>query len=269
MIPDAGKRVIVTELYYIWLECIKGLGPVSWHFLLDAYGSPFEIYQNRMQLSPQGRVTDHCLELMRKDAEEALEKARGILDQCEKQGIRIVKYSDLEFKDTIRQKSEFPILFYYKGTLKENWTNGAGMIGARRCSPEGKAYAIKTTVQMVEKGYPIISGMAKGIDSYAHTAAINHGGYTIAVLGFGIDRCYPVEHRKLKEIIAEKGLLLSEYPPGTQPCRFRFPERNRIIAGLSDVLYVIDTRKNSGTQTTIQAAKKYGKEILINTDGSY
>lgn len=251
------------ELYYIWLECIKGLGPLSWHILLEEFGDPYEIYQNRMLLVPQGKATAHHLQLLKSGTEESMEKAKQIQEDCRKQGIYIIKYEDSEFAENIRENPEFPILFYAKGTVKENWTHGAGIIGARRCSPEGKECAIKTAIQMVEHHYPVISGLAKGVDSYSHTAAINHGGFTIAVLGFGIDYCYPPEHKKLKEAIAETGLLISEYPPGTPPERYHFPQRNRIIAGLSDILYVIDIGKSSGTKTTIQAAERYGKTICF------
>ncbi|MGN0484772.1 MAG: DNA-processing protein DprA, partial [Lachnospiraceae bacterium] len=168
----------------------------------------------------------------------------------------------------IRQNTEFPILFYYKGKIKDNWTHGAGIVGARRCSPEGKECAIKTAIQMVNKKYPVISGMAKGVDSYAHTAAIKNDGYTIAVLGYGVDRCYPIEHMKLKKAIEERGLLISEYPPATPPSRFRFPKRNRIIAGLSDILYVIDTGKNSGTKTTVEAAERYKREVCYKQNNT-
>ena len=104
--------------------------------------------------------------------------------------------------------------------------------------------------------------MAKGIDSYAHTAALKQSGYTVAVLAYGIDQCYPVEHKALMCKIENEGLLLSEYPPETVPYRHSFPRRNRIIAGLSDVLYVIDAGKNSGTKTTVEAAERYGKQIV-------
>ena len=134
-----------------------------------------------------------------------------------------MKYEDQVFAHNIRENQEFPIMFYYKGTIKERWTHGAGIVGARRCSKEGKECAIRTAIQSVEDHIPVISGMAKGIDSYSHTAAINHGGYTIAVLGFGIDQCYPMEHM---------------------------------------VLYVIDAGAKSGTNTTIKAAQRYGKEIF-------
>ena len=249
------------ELYYIWLECIKGLGPLGWHLLLEEIGNPYEIYRSRDFLIPQGKITEHCIRLIKEGAEQALEKAKIILDGCREQGIHIVKYEDPEFAENIKNNMEFPVLFYYKGKIKENWTHGTGIVGGRRCSQEGKECSVRTAVQMVGDNRPVISGMAKGIDSYAHTAAINNGGYTIAVLGFGIDQCYPIEHRKLKEVIAEKGLLISEYPPGTKPSKFSFPRRNRIIAGLSDIIYVIDTGKNSGTASTVKAGKRYGKII--------
>ena len=154
-------------------------------------------------------------------------------------------------------------MFYYKGRIPDNWTMGAGIVGARRCTHQSKEVAINITSELVKKKHPIISGLAKGIDSYAHTAAIYQGDFTVAVLGFGIDHCYPMEHKKLKDTISEKGLLISEYPPGTPASKFRFPRRNRIIAGLSDVLYVIGAKENSGTRTTIQAARTYKKEIVI------
>ena len=249
------------ELYYIWLECIYGLGPVAWHNLLHEYGNPKEIFLNRSVLEPSGHITDHQLEVLNSGAENALEHAKKILEDCKRLDITILKYSDLEYGENIRKYIDFPILFYVKGNLNENWTHGTGIVGARRCSKEGKACAIETALQAVHQGLPVISGMAKGVDSYAHTAAINQDGYTVAVLGYGIDMCYPVEHMELKKKIAEKGLLISEYPPGTLPRQFYFPKRNRIIAGLSDIIYVIDTTKNSGTETTVKAARKYGKKI--------
>ena len=104
--------------------------------------------------------------------------------------------------------------------------------------------------------------MAKGIDSYAHTAALKSHGYTIAVFGNGVDICYPKEHARLYEEIAEHGCIVSEYPPGTQPREYTFPKRNRLIAALSDKLYVIGAGRNSGTKSTVEYGKKYSKEIV-------
>ena len=102
-----------------------------------------------------------------------------------------------------------------------------GIVGARRCTQEEKLKVKEITEQYVSDHTAIISGMAKGIDSYGHTACLKTGGYTIAVLGNGLDICYPCEHMRLMEKIAENGLLISEYPPGTQSAKYRFPQRNR------------------------------------------
>ena len=250
------------ELYYIWLECIEGLGPLAWHDILEEFDKPYDVYVNRKELIPQGRITKNQVELIKAGAEDAMERAKVIVENCRKQSIGIIKYDDQQFKNNIRKYVDFPIVFYYKGQFSDNWTNGMGIVGARRCASKDKKIAINITSELVKKNHPIISGLAKGIDSYAHTAAIYQNGYTVAVLGFGIDQCYPVEHQKLKCAIAESGLLISEYPPGTFASKFRFPRRNRIIAGLSDVLYVIGAKENSGTKTTVQAAEKYKKEII-------
>ena len=109
----------------------------------------------------------------------------------------------------------------------------------------------------------VVSEMAKGIDSYAHTACLKSGGYTVAILGNGLDICYPSEHKKLMERVGEKGLLLSEYPPGTKPAKFRFPQRNRLISGWSNKLLVVAPGKNSGAFITADYEKTYGRDVEI------
>ena len=129
------------------------------------------------------------------------------------------------------------VLIYCKGKLIINdYKESAGIIGARRCSQEGKMEAIEKATKAAAEHKAVISGMAKGIDSYAHTAAIKAGAYTIAVLGNGADLCYPKEHQALNDSIASHGCIISEYPPGTKPREYMFPKRNRIIAALSDEL---------------------------------
>jgi DNA processing protein len=103
--------------------------------------------------------------------------------------------------------------------------------------------------------------MAKGIDSYAHTAVLKAQGYTVAVLGNGADICYPREHEKLYAEISERGCIVSEYPPGTVPRKYYFPQRNRLIAALSDELYVIEAGRNSGTRSTVDSCRKYGRYL--------
>lgn len=138
-----------------------------------------------------------------------------------------------------------------------------GIVGARRCTQEAKQKAIKAAEECVKRENAIISGMAKGIDSYAHTACLRSGGYTVAILGNGLDICYPSEHIKLMESILENGLLISEYPPGKAPTKYNFPQRNRLISAWSDQLIVIEPGKGSGALITADFEKKYGRKVMI------
>lgn len=124
-----------------------------------------------------------------------------------------------------------------------------------------KCKAVTLAQQYTENGHTIISGMAKGIDSYAHTACLKVGGYTVAVVGNGLDICYPSEHKKLMECIIEKGLVLSEYPPGIKPTRYTFPRRNRLISAWSEHIVVIAPGKGSGALITTEYGRKYGRKV--------
>ena len=139
------------------------------------------------------------------------------------------------------------------------------IVGARRCTHEAKCKAVALAQQYTENGQTIISGMAKGIDSYAHTACLNAGGYTVAVVGNGLDICYPSEHKTLMDCIAEKGLLLSEYPPGVKPSRYTFPRRNRLISAWAEHIVVIAPGKRSGALITAEYGRKYGRQVEIIT----
>lgn len=128
---------------------------------------------------------------------------------------------------------------------------------------ESKQKTVSLASEYAQKQIAVVSGMAKGIDSYAHTACLNAGGYTIAILGNGLDICYPSEHHKLMRCIEEKGLLISEYPPGTPPDKYRFPRRNRLISSWSDKLFVIEAGRGSGALITAEYGRKYGHEVEI------
>ena len=171
--------------------------------------------------------------------------------------------ADIRYPSRFLGLDDMPVVLFTKGELKINlFERAVGIVGARRCSVEGKQTTISVTEELVKQGAAIISGMAKGIDYYALTATLKNNGYTVAVLGNGPDICYSKEHEKLYEEIASLGCILSEYPPGTTPREFLFPKRNRLIAALSDEIYVVDAGRNSGTGTTVQAAKKYGRKAV-------
>lgn len=230
-------------LRYIMLTQVKGQGPVGQNRMIDQGGSIL-----RCDLPEDNQ--------MRGAAEE-------ILSACHAKGIEVITREDSRYPARFTGVPDAPVLLYAKGSLRINHHNvSVGIIGARRCDRESKEKAIQIAGKMAEVQSAVISGMAKGVDSYAHTSAIFGGAYTIAVLGNGPDICYPREHLPLYEAIAEKGCIISEYPPGTPPDRYRFPMRNRLIAALSDELHIIGAGRNSGTKTTAQYARRYGRVLF-------
>lgn len=249
-------------VYWIWLTQIRGVGPVHQHLLLNEYNSPKKIYTYFDDIGSMRKILHLGTESYEKSKE--LDRAERILKDCKNQNIQILTENHSQFPEIMKKQSDLPVLLYYKGKLQPGYDRGIAVIGARRCTQKGKQQAIDIAgIGNKEDTFCcVVSGMAKGIDSYAHTAALKNGRYTVAVLGNGLDLCYPAEHRKLMEEIAQKGTLISEYPPKTKPTRYTFPMRNRIIAALAKKIYVIDAKKNSGTRSTVQFGRNYGCEIL-------
>ena len=153
-----------------------------------------------------------------------------------------------------------PILLYYKGNIIDK--PGIAIVGSRRCSSYGKRVAVEAAEFLAANDIGVISGMAKGIDSYAHTACINAKGYTIAFLGNGLDICYPKEHDKLMESIIENGAVISEYAPGVKAKPEHFPRRNFLISNWSERVLVVEASKNSGALITASIAKGQGKKVI-------
>ncbi len=255
---------------YIMLTQMDGIGPVTQNALIDLFGTIGKCFDagyeeiRRADISNMIGRKRAASFVEQRDHVDIRNRAEQIMKDAEYSGIKVVVREDDTFPERFRKLMDMPILLYVKGNLKINkYRESAGIVGSRRCSKEGKTRAIDIVSESVRNDTAIISGMAKGIDSYAHTAAIKSEGYTIAVLGNGADICYPKEHDQLYSAIAEKGCIVSEYPPGTPPRQYYFPRRNRIIAALSDRLYVIDAGRNSGTQTTVEYARRYGKRVLL------
>lgn len=158
-----------------------------------------------------------------------------------------------------------PKELYCLGNLELlNNKNNIAIIGSRNCTKYGEKVAKDFAFNLANEEVCVISGLAKGIDSFAHIGALKANGKTIAVLGSGIDNMYPKENWELfEEIIKVKGLIISEYPLGTKPLKQNFPARNRIISGLSDGVLVVEARKNSGTNITVDFALEQGKDVFV------
>lgn len=193
--------------------------------------------------------------------------------------IKTLKIEDENYPSLLKAISKPPTPLYIKGELIKNEPCFA-IVGARRCSDYGKEIAFSIAKNLVQSGIIIVSGMARGIDSFAHQGAIEGGGRTIAVLGTGIDEksIYPKENIGLsRKIVAKGGCLISEYPVGTRGLRQNFPERNRIIAGLSLGVLVVEAKIKSGALITARLSKIQGRKIfavpgsihLLNSKGPH
>ena len=175
--------------------------------------------------------------------------------------IETIPKKDPRYPPILRQIPDPPPVLYGIGDLSLLQQRGLAAVGSRKCSEYGKRVAMQIGKTAAQNGIVLISGMAKGIDRFAHLGALRAGGKTIAVLGSGVDICYPSENRQLYEEIAQKGLLLSQFPPGTQPRPYTFPQRNRIIAGLAEATVVAEAGTNSGALITAEHAAALGREI--------
>lgn len=182
-------------------------------------------------------------------------------DTVEKAGIGFVTQEDEAYPEKLRKLFCAPRFFYYKGVLPAKEPMIA-IVGARNCSLYGSNTAYRIAKDLAEQGVGVISGLAYGVDKAAHDGALAGGGATYGILGCGVDVCYPKSHREAYErILTTGGGILSEYPPGTQPLPCFFPQRNRIIAGLSDGVLVTEARKKSGSLITVSFGLEFGKNI--------
>ncbi len=254
---NAGSDLI----YWIWLSTIPGIGIKSRRLLLENIGDPRKIYESDEEIYRGVPQIGNSNRIKNIDKNKSLEKAKRILDDCDRNNISIMTMRDMSYPEYAKSIPDMPTHLYYKGTPQDK-PAGVAIVGARRCTQEGKMKAAELAKETVKADVPVISGMAKGIDSYAHTACILNHGYTIAVLGNGLDICYPREHNLLKQRIEENGLLLSEFSPGVQPIRGNFPRRNRIIAAWSEKIYVIEAGKNSGALITGNYGRKFGRKVV-------
>ena len=254
-------------LYWIWLTGIKGLGPKRQRILLEEFGNPENIYKASLSevLECDGIGDKTGREILE---QRCLERSKIILDSAERTGIELLTLDNKLYPDKAKSISQMPIVLYYKGNLIEN-SMGVGIVGARRCSDYGKMVANDAARYLANENISVVSGMAKGIDGYAHISCLKADGYTVAILGNGLDICYPPEHMELMEKIMEKGVIISEYPPGTRPNPRNFPRRNLIISAWSHKILVVEAGIKSGSLITADYGKEHGREVLALPDNIY
>ncbi|MBD5487582.1 MAG: DNA-protecting protein DprA [Lachnospiraceae bacterium] len=250
------------KAYMHWLYQAVGMGNRGTLKRLKQIGTPEEIYG----LAKQGRLAEKLSERYRNKAEQitACAAAYDVMAEYEKlvgAGISFVTGEEPSYPKRLAMITDAPWALYYVGKLPDNEKPAIAIIGARNCSEYGRGMARQFGEALAAAGVQIVSGMARGIDGIGQQAALRTGGYSLGVLGCGVDICYPPDNRALYEALIASGGICSEYPPGTTPRAVLFPPRNRIISGLCDAVLVIEAKERSGTLITVDMALEQGREV--------
>lgn len=245
--------------YWIWLATRKGIGPAKQLLLLEYFSTPQNIYN----------CTAYPLELGLSESamaaleDKSLEESKKLIKRCSQQKIRIITLQDTLYPAKLRQLHDLPIVLYCKGFLPDLDAQPiVGVVGTRKASPDGLATARKLGAEIALCGGLVVSGGAAGIDAEALWGALDALKPAIAVLGCGVDIVYPAGNKALFAKLTEEGCILSEYPPGTKPAPWLFPERNRIISGMSDCTLVVEAPIKSGAMITARDALEQGREVF-------
>jgi DNA processing protein len=200
----------------------------------------------------------------------------ALLAQAEKdaalarlRGIGYVAHGEEGYPPLLREMYDPPALLFYRGALPDREKPLAAVVGTRRPSAAAAAQAYDMGREFGLAGLSVVSGLALGIDALAHRGNIEGGGATVAVLGCGLDRVYPASNRDLaRRVMGSGGVFLSEYPPGTEPFKWNFPARNRIIAGLARGVVVVEAPERSGALITAQFSLDLGRDLLVGSAGA-
>ena len=247
--------------YWLWLAEREGLSLRQRLALLDHFEEPDKVYfADSGEYALAEGMTRQALAALE---DKSLDLPDRILGDCERLGLRIITIRDAEYPDRLRNIYEPPLLLYVQGRMPAFDDEVAiAMVGSRRVSPYGQMMGEKIAFQLAGLGAIVVSGLASGGDAAAHRGALRAGGFTAAVIAGGHDVIYPRENRWLYEDIAVRGVILSEYPPGTPHDRTHFPVRNRIISGLCLGTVVIEAPERSGALITASRALDQGRDVF-------
>jgi len=248
--------------YWVWLSRIKGLNFNALQKILNESKTIENIWNMEKDTlyKIDGLNKELIEEILNVDYRRNLQ---NYIYYMQKNNIKMINILDREYPLKLKNIYDPPIALYIKGN--ENILNefGIGIIGCRMCSKYGEIVSKKFAKELQKYNINIISGLARGIDSYAHIGCIDEKGKTIAVVGSGLDIIYPKENKELeRRIIESGGVIVSEYIVGTKPEKENFPKRNRIISGLSDGILVVEAKERSGTFITVDFALEQGKNVF-------
>jgi DNA processing protein len=250
-----------SSIYSLALSQLSGIGNVTYKRLIGHFGSAREIFEaGDKRLNEIPWIGKEKIKVI--ISFNGWESIKERIKEVEDKGAVILALEDEEYPERLKKIHDAPPVLYIKGSFTEKDEFPIAVVGSRHASSYGNTSAAKIASGLAEKGITVVSGMARGIDSVAHRAAITTGGRTIAVLGSGIDVVYPPEGRGLYNDIVKKGIVISEFPPGTKPEPSNFPRRNRIISGLSVGVVIIEASETSGALITADLAVNQDREVF-------
>ena len=246
--------------YWIGFNLIKGIGAVRMQALIQHFGDLGDAWRAAPADLAQAGLGLKVIERVLQARENVdLEK---LWAKIEAQGIKILTWEDEAYPQRLKEIDQPPPVLYIRGEYLPDDVFAVAVVGTRRVTAYGRQITEELAAFLAANGITVISGLARGVDAIAHQTALKAGGRTIGVLGSGVDKIYPPEHRALAEKMMERGAILSDYAPGTPPDASNFPPRNRIVSGLSLAVVVIEAGETSGALITAEFAAEQGREVF-------
>ncbi|WP_447977673.1 DNA-processing protein DprA [Candidatus Nitrospira bockiana] len=249
---------------WLLLRAVPGLGDASYCRLIDAFGSPEAVFSAAPdQLAAVDRVGPSLARAIRSGPDAATCRAIDEeLASLESSPFSWIVYSSPEYPARLKSIPDPPPILYMSGGFRPEDRHAVAVVGSRKATPGGRAFTLELSRELASLGFTIVSGLARGIDAAAHRGALEAKGRTIAVLGCGVDKTYPSEHRALRREIESAGAVLSELPLGAPPHSYHFPRRNRVISGLCLGVIVVEATLQSGSLITARLAADQGREVF-------
>ncbi len=250
-----------STIPWMALRSLPGLGVVTFHRLLKKFSSPELVFQAPYEQLFQVKGVSPGLAQAIRDFED-WPRWDAVLERLVNLGGEVITFVDSRFPAALRQIPYAPPFLYVKGSILPTDELAVAVVGTRKPSYYGRRVSCRLATDLCRQQVTIVSGLARGIDTAAHQAAVDFGGRTLAVLGCGLDIVYPPENKELYRLIPEHGALISEFPLGAPPEARNFPIRNRIISGLSRGVVVVEAGTQSGTHITANYALEQGREVF-------
>lgn len=250
-----------NKKYWVWLSILTNVVEIKTiHKLLNKYKEPEYIWNlSKKELK---RCKIQMKEINNILSIKYRQELENYMFYMKKVHIIIISYNDNEYPALLKNIVNPPVVLYARGNVDLLNKVSVGIVGCRRCSYYGKEIARKMAFELSKKDITVVSGLARGIDTWSHIGALNGKGNTIAVLGSGLDNIYPPENKGVyQKIIETGGLVISEYIVGIKPLAHHFPNRNRIISGLSKGVLLVEARKRSGSFITVDYALEQGRDV--------